>query len=692
MPSRVMLRPGARVVVAAGVALVCLLALYRVQLGSGFTRLFGDWLDTRIAVALEQHWLNVLTGAESWQNPVYFAPSADVLGYNDGYLLYGLLYSALRAIGLDPFLANEALGALFRAAGFAGFLLFARLVCRQPFGWALLGAAVFTLSNGMNVQATHMQLSSVALAPWLGLLMWRSWQAPSRRGRAGWAFLAASLTVCWLMTAFYTVWFAGLFGLVLAGMAAACFRPRMRRLDWVPLLPAALVLVIGLAVFVATYLPKARETGMHSFADVVPFLPAVFDLIHVGPDNWLFGWLDAWITRVRPDPPSTFELAVGFPPVFAGPGLGWGGHAMVPSPLCGCLVVAAGRPGRGSLPAALPSGGRSLALAAGVRRGAGGRCGAGRLALPRLARLPCRVAGDARPQPGCPTLAKAADRGSGDDTGRGGDKRRGGAAAGPARRAGDAARRAAAAGRLPALLRDRRPACCRISSARSGTIRSPSTWDAMLVAEMLRLPTFNGHASFLPPHFGFSFHDPAQYAASARDAVLGSGLEAGTCGLDLQRSQWSQHVVAVAALPLGQPVTLGGAATASAYVLGGWSGVEAAGRWTQGDLAEIAFAVPNPPADLVLTMQASAFPGPGGQASPVRVVVNGRTLARWKPIAAPQTLSVRVPPGAIGPGGVVRLRLVIERPVSPFEMGISPDHRPLGLFVERFQVDRAAPG
>ena len=688
MPFRVMCRPGIRVVVAAGVGLTCLLVLYRVQIGSGFARLFGDLLDTRIAVALEQHWLNVLVGKEAWQQPVYFTPSSDVLGYNDGYLLYGLLYSVLRVAGLDPFLANEAVGALFRALGFAGFMVFARQVCRLPFRWALLGAAVFTLSNAVNVQSTHMQLSSVALAPWLALFVWLTWRARSRRGRAGWAFLSALLAVSWLMTAFYTVWFAGLFALVLAIVAAGCFRPRLRRLDWLPLLPAALVLAVGLAAFASTYLPKARETGMHSFSEVLPFLPAVFDLVHVGPGNWLFGWLDAWLTRVRPDPPETFELAVGFAPVLLVLALA---GAIMPWFQARSVAVwwwrAAGLAVAVCLLLCLRVGDFSLwrAVFAGVP-GAGAVRVVSRLLVSLdfpvvlLAMHGLSRAAQRWPVPFTTALAAILVL----------EEVNGGAAL-----------RLDRPGEL-AMLRAVPPppaACARFLATAPrvlpdmfGEVRdSPITInvDAMLLAEMLRLPTFNGHASFLPPHFGFSFHDKAQYAASARDAVLGSGLEAGTCGLNLQSPRWAEHVVALTPLPLGQPMVLGGAATASDYVLDGWSGVEPSGRWTQGDLAEIAFTVTGTPGDLLLTMRASAFPGRGGQASPARVQVNGRFLTEWTPGAAPQTLIVRIPRDVIGPGGAVRLRLVIERPISPFEMGMTPDHRPLGLFVERFQVDDA---
>ncbi len=676
---------------AAAMGLACLLVLYRVQLATGFDRLSGDLLDTRIAIALQQHWVNVLAGREGWQEPLYFTPTTDVLGYNDGYVLFGLVYAGLRATGLDPFLANEAVGAVFRGLGYAGFFLFARLVARLPFWWAVLGAAVFTLSNAVAVQSTHMQLCSVALTPWLALLIWRAWHAATRRARVGWPVLVALLVSCWLMTGFYTVWFAGMFGLVFAIAALGCCRPKLRWPDWSAFLPAGLVLMAGLAVLVATYLPKARETGMHRFSEVLPFLPSVFDLTHVGPGNFLFGWFDQWVMRVRPIPPESFELAVGFAPPFlamaaaamAAPwfqarsaAVWWWRAAGLAVLVCLLLVL---RVGQHSL----------WRLVFAVVPGAGAVRVVSRflitldfplvlLVMNWLSRMSLRW-------PRWVVLALAALLV--------GEELNGGAAM-VLDRPGQLAMLQAVPP-PPAPCRRFFATAPRVVPDMFGQVRDDAIMinvDAMLVAEMVGLPTFNGHASFLPPNFGFSFHDLAQYSTAARSAVLASNLERGTCGLDLQTSRWVERAVVLAPLVLGIRAEMGGATpNGSAYVLSGWSGVEPAGRWTEGDVAEIGFAVDHVPGDLILTLQASALPGKDGKASAVRVLAGQKVLADWQPGIASQALVVRVPHDVIGPDGAVRLRLSIVRPTAPVEIGLSPDPRRLGLFVEHFRVDAAPP-
>ena len=45
--------------------------------------------------------------AAAWDRTAYFHPVPATLGYNDGYLAFGLLLAGFRALGADPFLAGE---------------------------------------------------------------------------------------------------------------------------------------------------------------------------------------------------------------------------------------------------------------------------------------------------------------------------------------------------------------------------------------------------------------------------------------------------------------------------------------------------------------------------------------------------------------------------------------------------------
>ena len=324
--------------IAAATAACVLSLLYtsRVEIATGFHLVLGDWLDGRIQVAISEHWYNVLAGREHWNEMSYFAPARDSLGYNDGYLLNGLIAAVFRLFGADAFLAFDLSSVAIRATGFAAFTALARDGFGLRWPAAILGATLFTVLDNLACQEAHAQLLSVALAPLVAWLLWRGYDAQTegRRPRSALAFCLAALVYgTWLLTAYYMAFFftlfAALFALALLAQHLAArdlFDRRRRRAfftslaqrppaRWWPLAVAAVAFVLSTVPFLLVYLPKAHETRMHRFADVVAFLPSVFDLINVGPANLVGGLTNAWLpafVRIRLE---AGEHQVGFPPL-----------------------------------------------------------------------------------------------------------------------------------------------------------------------------------------------------------------------------------------------------------------------------------------------------------------------------------------------------------------------------------------
>lgn len=310
--------------VLAGLA--CLLVFFRTQVGNGFTLLLGDRHDAVIALAIMLHWPNLLAGAEAWNRTAYFWPVPGTLGYNDGFLLFGLLLVPLRWLGADPFLAGELVNVALRALAFAGALLALRRVLKLEFGWALLGAALFTLANNLYIRGSHAQLFALGLTPWLALLAHGAlaalWQG-RRRALLGWGAGFCATFALALLTGFYMAWyFAFLSAALLACWLAVAGRAR-RALLWLALkrgwAPLAVVALVGLLVnipFVLVYAPKAAETGMHGYSMVGQYTVAPLDIIHVGTQNWLWGWLVQGLNDVfRPGFPDWSEQMTGIPPI-----------------------------------------------------------------------------------------------------------------------------------------------------------------------------------------------------------------------------------------------------------------------------------------------------------------------------------------------------------------------------------------
>lgn len=704
--ARLMDRRAGRLLALCIVALCCLVFLWRVQLGNGFTLLTGVPYDGTIEVSILEHWYNVLRGADAWNRTAYFAPYPDTLGYNDGYFLYGLIYSLPRSVGLDPYLSSEIVNIVLRGAGVFGFYLLAVELTGLAPGFALAGAALFTVANSMYLHALHQQLLTIVLAPflfWCGCRMWRALPVSALRS-TGWGCAAALLYGVWALSAFYMLWFATLFGLllVLCLLALALSRRELRHVADIvrhglgPLLISGVALVLALVPFALVYLPKMRETGGHGFSEVQAYLPSPLDLLHLGRGNLLGGPLDRLLTATfRPGFPEMGEHTVGMPPlllVMAGAG----------------MIMLLRRPVVG--PGAIVR--RALALATilsfvlclrvhGVTLwhlayrwvpGASAIRVVSRdllfleipvvlLAMIVLERLARR--GVAVPVLLALTALLFAEEVN-VDGGQGLDR--------PAWMA--------MLHRVPPP-----PPACR--AFYMATVDGPPpvvevdaiyrhNVDAMILAEWTGLPTINGISTFDPPDWELYSHLPPTRAAIA--AYMRAHRLDGLCGLDLRAAGWTLGPPAAAEAPDRFVLTFGRETPGSAapFPGDGWGAAEPEGRWTVGPEADLVFALPptlSPASALRLTIDAMPYAIPGRPASSVTILWNDTVLSTWRPAPGPESrLSVTVPAQADGGRREVRLALRIAAPVSPASLGVSSDRRALGLFVRRIGLAPLAIG
>ena len=295
--------------------LAAMLVAFRDPVLSGFDLGFGDRADAIIEISLLEHWRNVLTGASAWNQPIYFHPHPGTLGYNDGYFLFGLVYSFWR-IWFDPFLADTLNAATFKTIGFVA----SWWLVRRTLGWqapvALLVATLFTINNAMALQAVHAQLQSVALLPvamTLAIGAVRAEAAGQRTGARIAGVLLALLLAAWLITGFYMAWFTIWFACVFVAcwlVSTGNWRPAaalsLARAHIGTLAICAAAFAVAVLPFLSVYLAKAGETGGHGYWKMLGYLVTPIDLINTGPDNLLWGWLQrglrALLGLFAPDP------------------------------------------------------------------------------------------------------------------------------------------------------------------------------------------------------------------------------------------------------------------------------------------------------------------------------------------------------------------------------------------------------
>jgi hypothetical protein len=262
-------------------------------------------------------------GISSWNQPNFFYPYKDTLGYNDGYFLFGLIHVLFRYVGVDVFLSAEIVNIIIRITGFVSFYLLARGIGGIRYGWCVVGAVIFTIANNTYTQSYHVQLLSVAFSATFALLIRRGWVACERarhHAASGWLAGAAALLSALFMTSFYIAWFTTFYMVIFLLVTAVAQRhwaSRIPTLRWrasQPFLIAAAVFVVTIMPFLVVYLPKLRETRGHEFAEAFIYSPSLLDISNIGSGNLLFGWLNDWLNgTLRPGFPLSGEHMMGLP-------------------------------------------------------------------------------------------------------------------------------------------------------------------------------------------------------------------------------------------------------------------------------------------------------------------------------------------------------------------------------------------
>lgn len=286
-----------------GLGLVCLLLFHRLEIFSGLTQITGDSGDTRLVVFLYEHFWQVLQGKAHLFSPGMFYPVQGTLGYADALIGYAPVYVVFRALGILPYQAAILNGMIWDVLSYlvATFLIFRVFKVRAIS--AAVGGALYAFSSAKLNQMNHHQLQPMTYLPLILILLhsvYRHHKEMSERSVFFRLVGAALLLDLQLVSGYYFGWFfvfwLVLFLIVMAWQMSwkyisdqfATFIKKYTK----AIIGAGLVFGIGLIPFLMIYLPVVREFGQRSYHDASLMTPGFLSFFWMGPDNWIWGWLD----------------------------------------------------------------------------------------------------------------------------------------------------------------------------------------------------------------------------------------------------------------------------------------------------------------------------------------------------------------------------------------------------------------
>lgn len=291
---------------------------------SGFNILLGDRYDALIQTNLFLHWYNVFFGNSKWDVVGYFYPFGNTLGYNDGYFIYGVIYTIFRFLSFDIFLSTDLVNISIKVIGFFSFLYLTNKTLKIDLLSSVVGSIVFSLANSMSEQMLHSQLLTIAFSPLLTSFIIdyiRCLKNNNAKLAVKYGVLSSALLALWLFTSYYMAWFYIFFlTMSLLIFVIICLSSKKKRgmlfikPSFVSLLIPLLSFLIFVIPFLKVYLPKAKETGGQPLYAVEYYAPTLYNIIDPGRHNLIFGSLSDFLFGSMSGIIRDGELNVGFAP------------------------------------------------------------------------------------------------------------------------------------------------------------------------------------------------------------------------------------------------------------------------------------------------------------------------------------------------------------------------------------------
>jgi hypothetical protein len=280
--------------------IITIVVIERYQILNGFRILPGDRYDSVISAAILEHWFNVIRLASNWLDVGYFYPYTRTIAQTDAYFLTGLIYFPIRMMGFDPFLSQEICLIILKIIGFWGAYLFARKI-KFGFWHACLLACLFTLANVITTHLARVQLMTVVFCPIILCCLFEFWQGIRNANKIKiliWGGMSGVLYGTWCLTCFYIAWFFIFIFAIFCITSWIMFSRECKKLFIsqilecrYQLLAVACIAALSLVPFIYAFFPKSQEVGVRAYAGATDWIFPIWKLWDLGDQNFMYGSL-----------------------------------------------------------------------------------------------------------------------------------------------------------------------------------------------------------------------------------------------------------------------------------------------------------------------------------------------------------------------------------------------------------------
>ena len=275
---------------------------FRNIIGRGNSAMIGDRGDGRLTNLITEHWQHFFTGKEKFNELAMFYPTEDTLGYSD--LLFGFspVYSVFRFLGKNIYFSYKYTIILIHLFGTGCMYYLLRKNLHIGLIWSLFGTIAFCFSGTYANNLYHSQLNAISFLPLLLIfIIGFIKNCQTRRKRN----IYACLSLFWFAFITYTSWYAACFTGLFCLIFLIVFFIRLSSskinglmqikniflLYWKDFLGYIFFLLVLFIPFLRIYLPVFKSSAGYTYWDSAQHMPELIDLINVGENNKILGWL-----------------------------------------------------------------------------------------------------------------------------------------------------------------------------------------------------------------------------------------------------------------------------------------------------------------------------------------------------------------------------------------------------------------